>query len=242
MAAPLHHLALLALLSLLLPILSHSLTPCDTLAFPSYTTCLSLPTLAATLHYTFHSSNSTLSTAFTAAPSSPTGWIAWGINPASRFMFGTQALLAYVSSNGSAFVGTYNITSTDVAPGKISYKVTGVSAEYNGGNVTVFGDWAIPKGVEVINQVWQVGPAVAAGGRPAKHDMKPANLGSVGTLRLVSGGGGSASAAPAPAPKSGGGKKSAGGTPAPNGGAVVRSCAAGVMMGVLLGVFGLTMF
>ncbi|XP_047940361.1 cytochrome b561 and DOMON domain-containing protein At3g25290-like [Salvia hispanica] len=179
------------------PALSHT---CESHQFShrnlTYANCTDLPTLNASLHYTYDAAARTLSLAFTAAPASPRGWIAWGLNPTSTGMVGAQSLVAFAAANGSAVVNTYNITSYGpISESPISYGVLSKSAESSssGGAITIFATLAIPQGSgAAVNQIWQVGSAVV-GGVPAKHAFAADNLASKSTLRLDG-------AAPAPSP------------------------------------------
>ena len=58
-----------------------------------YANCTDLPYLGAYLHWTYNAYNATLSIAFLAKPPQPDGWVAWGINPSSTKMPGSQTLL-----------------------------------------------------------------------------------------------------------------------------------------------------
>ncbi|KAG6417224.1 hypothetical protein SASPL_119377 [Salvia splendens] len=182
---------------------------CESHQFPhrnlTFANCTDLPTLNASLHYYYDAAARTLSVAFTAAPASPRGWIAWGLNPSSTGMVGAQSLVAFAAANGSTVVNTYNITSYGpISESPISYGVLSKSAESSSssGEITIFATLAMPHGSgAAVNQIWQVGSAVVDG-VPAKHAFAPANLASKSTLRLDAAGedGG------APAPSPGGGR------------------------------------
>ncbi|KAL8170236.1 hypothetical protein V2J09_022040 [Rumex salicifolius] len=188
----------------------------------SFSTCTDLPDLSASLHWTFSASTSTLSMAFTAAPSKSSGWIAWAINPIEASMAGSQALVAFKSSNGSVSVSTYNLQSySKIIQGPISYNVSGIAGEADADSLTIFGDWKLPANTASIYQVWQVGPSVSDG-RPDKHDFLPANLNSKGKLDLTEMVAGSPEEAPSPASGTNGG------------GGVMR---VGVWLGFVIAVF-----
>ena len=104
-------------------------------------------------------------------------------------MAGAQAILAFKASNGSMVVNTYNISSySSIVAGKLAFDVKEKRAEFSGGMMRIFATVELPeKGMTAVNQVWQVGPAVAAGGFPAKHGFQPANLAAKGRLDLLSG-------------------------------------------------------
>ncbi|XP_071718060.1 auxin-induced in root cultures protein 12-like [Rutidosis leptorrhynchoides] len=164
---------------------SHSLT-CTSQKFTSnnlYTNCTDLPTLGSSLHYTHDAKTSLLKIAFV-APSKPTGWIAWAINPTQTGMAGSQALLAFQNANGSMNVKTYNISSySSIVEGKILFDVTDLTAEYSAGSMKIFATVKLPEKMTTLNQVWQVGSSVTAG-VPGKHEFKPENLKATGKLLL----------------------------------------------------------
>lgn len=149
-----------------------------------YTKCTDLPTLSSSLHWTHDSKTSSLSIAFVAPPAKPDGWIAWAINPKQTGMAGSQALIAFKDSNGSLSVNTYNISSySSIVPGKISFEVSESSAEFSGGSMKIFATVKLPKTMTEVNHVWQVGGTVTEG-MPAEHEFQPANLKSMGKLKL----------------------------------------------------------
>ncbi|XP_021814203.1 cytochrome b561 and DOMON domain-containing protein At3g25290-like [Prunus avium] len=175
----------LALVLLISP--AHSLT-CTTQTFTNnnlYSKCLDLPTLKSYLHWTYNSSNSTLSIAFVATPAKSDGWIAWAINPTGTGMAGAQTLLAYKKSDGSMDVKTFNISSySDIVESKLAFDVWNTSAESSGGVFRLFAKLKVE--MESVNQVWQVGPSVS-NGFPAKHDFNTDNLQAKGSLNLTGG-------------------------------------------------------
>ncbi|GLJ53599.1 hypothetical protein SUGI_1143430 [Cryptomeria japonica] len=155
----------------------------------TYQTCNDLQTLGATLAYTYVVENGSLDIAFQAAPAASGGWVAWGINPQGLAMIGTQALIAFQSSNGSTVVGTYDVQSkSTVTPSPISLTVTNKSAVYerSSGKITIFASLVLGSNQTSINQVWQVGSSVT-NSTPAIHSTAPADLSSLGTLDLQSG-------------------------------------------------------
>ncbi|KAM7527476.1 hypothetical protein LguiB_030886 [Lonicera macranthoides] len=150
--------------------------------------CTDLPQLTSYLHWSYNSAKSSISIAFIAAPAKPDGWISWAINPTGTGMAGAQALVAFKDSDGLMTVKTFNISSySSIVPGKLSIDVKNMSAEFSDGLMKIFATVGLPeKGKTTVNQVWQVGPAVADG-FPAKHEFQQANLNSKGTLDLLSG-------------------------------------------------------
>ncbi|KAJ7961644.1 Cytochrome b561 and DOMON domain-containing protein [Quillaja saponaria] len=149
-----------------------------------YSNCTDLPQLDAYLHWTYNASNSSLSVAFIAAPAGKNGWVAWAINPTAEGMAGSQALVA-LKSGGSVVLKTFNISSySSIVESKLSFEVWDTRAEEKDGKITIFATVKVPEKAEKVNQVWQVGPSVT-NGKPDKHEFKPPNLASKGSLKLV---------------------------------------------------------
>lgn len=145
--------------------------------------CTDLPTLGATLHWTYDPTAGNLSVGFTA--SNPDGWVAWGINPTGLAMEGTQALVAFRNATDKVMTAhTYNVSNNHPTPGKIAYNVSNLASEIDGQNVTmIFGSMVLPAGTVTINSIWQVG--VVANNEIKSHPLKPANLGSRMKLPLT---------------------------------------------------------
>ncbi|KAF0915643.1 hypothetical protein E2562_037703 [Oryza meyeriana var. granulata] len=157
----------------------------------AYAACSDLPRLGASLHWTYDRGAGELSVAFVAAPSAPGGWVAWGLNPAGDGMAGAQALVAVPSSSGGGGawdVRTYNISGYGLGePGPIAFPASDLAAELGAeGRVRVFGRLSMASygGAGVLNQVWQVGPAVTYG-VPAPHAMAGDNLAAKAKLDLL---------------------------------------------------------
>ncbi|VAI86342.1 unnamed protein product [Triticum turgidum subsp. durum] len=153
-----------------------------------YAACTDLPTLGASVHWTYDPAASSLSVAFVAAPPSAGGWVAWGLNPTGDGMSGTQALVASPTGGGGAYgVQTFDIQGTSLgSPGRIAYKTSDLAAEVGAdGRVQMFGKLALQNGTGEVNQVWQVGPA--SSGSIGIHAMAAANMGAKGKLNLVTG-------------------------------------------------------
>ncbi|XP_048336464.1 cytochrome b561 and DOMON domain-containing protein At3g25290 [Ziziphus jujuba] len=187
--ASLSQLALVLGLSLwslvLLASPAYSLT-CKSQTFKNnklYSYCLDLPTLSSYLHWTYDSSNSSVSVAFIAAPPDSSGWVSWALNPTGTGMLGAQALVAFKHSNGSMVVETYNINSYDIKQSKLSLDVWDTSAEYTDGAIRLFAKMKVPEKSETVNHVWQVGPITD--NSPAKHEMQTANLNAKASLKLT---------------------------------------------------------
>lgn len=189
--ASLSHLVLVLGLSLWSVVLLTSPSPAYSLTCTSqtfknnklYSHCLDLPTLSSYLHWTYDSSNSSVSVAFVAAPPESSGWISWAINPTGTGMIGAQALVAFKHSNGSMVVQTYNIDSFTIKESKLSLDVWDTSAEYTDGTIRLFAKMKVPEKSETVNHVWQVGPI--ADDSPAKHETQAPNLNAKATLKLT---------------------------------------------------------
>ncbi|KAJ6338991.1 hypothetical protein OIU76_008453 [Salix suchowensis] len=163
---PFYALSLFFSLCVLLVSPTHSLT-CTSQKFTgnkSYSNCTDLPNLNSYLHYTYNSTNSSLSVAFIASPAKPDGWIGWGINPNDTGMAGAQVILALKSSKGAPEVKTYNLVSySDIREEKLSFDVWDLSAETN---------------------ATSVGAAVNKG-KPGKHEFAADNKDAKATLKLT---------------------------------------------------------
>ncbi|WOL17536.1 hypothetical protein Cni_G26329 [Canna indica] len=180
-------LLLLLLLSAVATIASAA-RGCSSVTFPSnrvYAACTDLPQLSSSLHWSYDAASGNLSLAFVAPPPKPDGWVSWAINPTAKGMVGSQALIAFRQPNGKMGVKTYNITRYGpVSEGPIAFQTSGLEAEYVDGAIRLYGKLKLRHGTTTVNQVWQVG-ATVVNGVPQKHDFKPENLQSKGTLNLV---------------------------------------------------------
>ncbi|XP_031101208.1 cytochrome b561 and DOMON domain-containing protein At3g25290-like [Ipomoea triloba] len=182
-------------LTLLLSLIASLISPaasqtCSSQTFANnklYAHCNDLPTLGAYLHWTYNPPESTLSVAFVAAPAKPEGWISWALNPTGSGMIGAQSLIAFRDSKGGMAVKTYNITSYAIVESEVWFRVKEATAESSGGAMRLFATVVLPeKGKTTFNHVWQVGSSVT-GGVPDKHEFKPANLNSKGSIDLLKG-------------------------------------------------------
>jgi len=200
-SAILHLAAALLLLASPAAMLADGAGSCESEMFPagmSYAACEDLPTLDATLHWTYDAAASSLSLAFAAKPAATDGWVSWGINPTGDGMKGAQTLLAFKS--GSTYVvNTYNLTGyaklgAEATP--IAFPATELAAdESEDGKVRIYGKLQLPRGMETVNHIWQVGSVVSSGA-PMKHAFGQENLEAKGSLALV--GAGAPQSAPAP--------------------------------------------
>ncbi|KDP45263.1 hypothetical protein JCGZ_15128 [Jatropha curcas] len=158
-----------------------------------YAHCLDLPRLTAYLHFSYDSSNTTLTIAFLASPPSSAGWVSWAINPTGTGMAGAQALVAYKNSKSVMTVNTYNIssyTSSSVVKSKLAFDVWDQRAEEQDGLMRIFAKIKVPADLAAkgtVNQVWQVGPSVDDTGGLTQHAMSTPNLNAKGTLDLKGG-------------------------------------------------------
>ncbi|KAM5588890.1 cytochrome b561 and DOMON domain-containing protein [Rosa sericea] len=156
-----------------------------------FTSCSDLPYLNAFLHWTFDQSTGKLTMAYRHTSASATNWVAWAINPdltkTQQAMTGAQALVAIPQTSGAPSVRTSPIDgyNTNLENGTLSYDVTGLSAESQNGEVTIYATWTLPTNITTILQVWQEGPVES--GTPSKHGSDVANLNAAGTLDLLSG-------------------------------------------------------
>ncbi|KAJ0249606.1 Auxin-induced in root cultures protein 12 [Hirschfeldia incana] len=232
-------LALACLVSLISPAISQT---CPTQNVSgNFENCMALPQLDSYLHYTYDAANSSLSVAFVATPPRSGDWVAWAINPTARRMLGSQAFLAYSPRAGARpEVNTYNISTYNLTPGRLSFEFWNLRAESMAGNmIVIYTTVKVPAGAESVNQVWQMGGNVTAG-RPGVHPMNPANMASTAVLRLT--GSDAPSSAPGAAPGSvpgpttpGGGSTTPGQAGGPrNAGSMTASVNFGVNFGILV--------
>ncbi|XP_059661184.1 cytochrome b561 and DOMON domain-containing protein At2g04850 [Cornus florida] len=75
-----------------------------TTATKTFQKCMTLPSQQASIAWTFHPHNATLDMVFFGTFISPSGWVAWGINPTSAEMTGTRALIAFPDPNSGQLV------------------------------------------------------------------------------------------------------------------------------------------
>lgn len=176
-------------LLLISPVLVHCST-CTSQKFTNnnlYSSCNDLPTLTSYLHWSYNSSNSSLSLAFVAKSS---GWASWAINPTATGMIGSQAIVG-IKQGALVTVKTFNISSYGpITESKLVFDVWDLSGEYSSdGFIRIFAKVGGLKS-SVVNQVWQVGSGVSSDGTPLKHDFQAQNLNAKGSLDLSMGGGG----------------------------------------------------
>ncbi|CAN6307674.1 unnamed protein product [Urochloa humidicola] len=185
-----HHTAWLLAAAVLLLASAATAQDCLSATFSNGRTfgkCNSMPTLGASLHWTYHPDNGTADIAFRATSGS-NGWVAWGINTASQGMAGSSVFIASQDSTGTASVLMTNLESTSpsLQPATLKFDVPGApSVEYSGGAYTIFATIALPGNITQQNTVWQAGPL--SGGQITQHPTTPANLASAQRLDFLSG-------------------------------------------------------
>ncbi|KAL1817552.1 hypothetical protein ACET3Z_020126 [Daucus carota] len=155
-----------------------------------FSTCSSLPVQNAFLHWTYHAENHTADIAFRHAGVSSSRWVAWALNVDKSGMLGAQSLVAFTNSSTSAiraYTSPISAYTTTLAPGKLSFDVPKISAEFSssGDEIIIFATLNLPSGRTSFNQVWQEGPVQS--GAPGAHAQNSANTGSTGTVDFSSG-------------------------------------------------------
>ncbi|XP_024984585.1 cytochrome b561 and DOMON domain-containing protein At5g47530-like [Cynara cardunculus var. scolymus] len=176
---------------------SSSAQSCSNYAFKTnnkvFSACNDLPVLNSFLHYTYNPSSKTLKIAYRRTNIDPSKWVAWAINPTSKGMVGSQALVAFRQSNGKMRVYTSPVTgySTQLPEGDLSFPVSELSAAYSDKEMIIFATLGL-QNVSIINlnQVWQDGGV--SGNAPMAHVTSGDNVKSMGTLNVLSGRSGSA--------------------------------------------------
>ncbi|XP_064958321.1 cytochrome b561 and DOMON domain-containing protein At5g47530-like [Musa acuminata AAA Group] len=147
-----------------------------------FSSCTDLPHLGASLYYDRDASANTVSVAFK-APQTSTGWVAWGLNPNATKMVGSQAIVAFLHSNGSmmAYPTQLDSYAPSMAPAALSFPVNDVSAEYVNKEMIIFATLGLVGGGTKFNQVWQEGSTVL-NDVPKAHSTRGDNIKSLGTI------------------------------------------------------------
>ncbi|XP_031480831.1 cytochrome b561 and DOMON domain-containing protein At5g47530-like isoform X2 [Nymphaea colorata] len=149
-------------------------------------TCIDLPVLNASLHWTYYASNGTVDVAYRATPASGGDWVAWAINPTGQGMVGSQAIVGYVFSDSVNVITTSVVSYTpSMRNGSLSFPVSKIAGEVSGGDIILFATLSLPSNTSTVHQVWQTGPMSER--TPSMHPTTGANLLSMGTLDLISG-------------------------------------------------------
>ncbi|KAA8515611.1 hypothetical protein F0562_018778 [Nyssa sinensis] len=170
--------------------LASSAQSCAKYAFANnkvFSSCNDLPYLNSFLHWTYNPSSETAQIAYRQTGITSGKWVAWGINPKSKGMVGTQALVAFQKSDGTMKVYTSPVTAyqTNLEEGNLDFAVSDLSATYAKNEITIFATLKLPRNSSTVNQVWQDGPL--SGTAPGMHATSGANVASMGTLNLLSG-------------------------------------------------------
>ncbi|XP_072982667.1 cytochrome b561 and DOMON domain-containing protein At2g04850 [Typha latifolia] len=200
------------LLLLLLPLLSLLLASasaaaggggtgsCTTITpLKTYQKCISLPSQGASLAWTYHPHNATLDLAFSSTFISPSGWVAWGINPDAAAMTGTRALIAFSdpSSGGllllpfilnpSVKLQSSPLTSRPLDIPLLSSSAILHATRYidKGAAVQIFATVKLSPNRTRIHHVWNRGLYVQ-GYAPTIHPTTPSDLSSLATIDVVS--------------------------------------------------------
>ncbi|MBA0839696.1 hypothetical protein Goarm_005399 [Gossypium armourianum] len=181
-------LALYLCLFMCLILTCHAQT-CAKYAFSSnrvFKSCTHLPVLNSFLHYNYDVSGK-LEIAYRHTGITSSRWVAWAINPTSKAMVGSQALVAYQLSDGSMRAYTSPITQyqTQLQEGELSFDVSDLSATYANNEIIIFAPLGFPNNDTTLNQVWQEG--TMSGNTPQMHATSGPNVQSMGTLNLLSG-------------------------------------------------------
>ncbi|OAY68732.1 Cytochrome b561 and DOMON domain-containing protein, partial [Ananas comosus] len=148
----------------------------------AFNSCTELPHLGASLYYTLAPSSDTINVAFK-APQSSDGWVAWGLNPKSTKMVGSQAIVAFFHSNGSmiAYPTQLDSYAPSMAPEDLSFPVSDMAAEYVKNEMIIYATLKLPGGSTKFNHVWQEGSSVA-NDVPQAHSTSGGNIESLGTI------------------------------------------------------------
>ncbi|TYI41952.1 hypothetical protein ES332_A01G063300v1 [Gossypium tomentosum] len=149
--------------------------PCDNNRFrggKTFDSCIDLPSLNCLLHWNFHSLTQTVDVALRRnSVDQKTRWMSWAINPHSKGMVGSQALVAFQKDDGTMVAYTSSITSyaTQLQKGDLSFPVNGVSSIPEGNEMIMFATLALPANTTTVNHLWQEGPL--AGNFPRMHPL-----------------------------------------------------------------------
>ncbi|KAJ4982222.1 hypothetical protein NE237_033059 [Protea cynaroides] len=181
-----------------------SATHCTTITpTKTYQKCMTLPTQQASIAWTFYPHNSTLDIVFFGTFISPSGWVAWGINPSSPQMTGTRALIAFPDPNSGQIIllpyildPTVKLQRSPLLSQTLDIHLLSSSATLSGsgGSTTVHLGAAvqihatlklIPNKTKIHN-VWNRGLYVQ-GYSPTIHPTGVNDLSSIATIDVLSG-------------------------------------------------------
>ncbi|XVF20771.1 hypothetical protein REPUB_Repub12eG0031700 [Reevesia pubescens] len=149
----------------------------------TFVACDDLPSLNSSLHWNYHSSSQTVEITFRrSSVDQQSSWISWAINPDSKGMVGSQALVAFQRDDGTMEAYTSQIRSyaTQLQQGNLSFPVHGVSSIVKDNEMIILATLTLPTNITTVNHLWQEGPLV--GNVPRMHRLSGPNMGSMGTL------------------------------------------------------------
>ncbi|CAA7395494.1 unnamed protein product [Spirodela intermedia] len=186
-------LRLLAALILMAPPGAEAEAPRCTVftAVRTYEECTNLPTQQASLAWTYHAQNATVDVVFSGTVISPTGWVAWGINPGSPEMTGTRALVAFTDpATGSAAVLPFVLDSSaklQLAPltsRPLDIPLLASSAVFRRTAVEIHATLRLAPNRTTLHHVWNRGSQME-GHSPSIHPLTPADLSSRATVDIA---------------------------------------------------------
>ncbi|XP_008779703.2 cytochrome b561 and DOMON domain-containing protein At2g04850 [Phoenix dactylifera] len=165
----------------------------------TYQKCMNLPTQGASLAWTYHPHNATLDLAFSGTFISPSGWVAWGLNPDSPAMTGTRALVAFSDPTSGGLLLLPFILDPgvklqrsplvsrplDVPLLSSSAMLRSDSSVRDGAGLHIFATLRLSPNRTRINHVWNHGLYVQ-GYSPTIHPTAPSDLASRATIDVVS--------------------------------------------------------
>ncbi|KAM7498411.1 hypothetical protein LguiA_022825 [Lonicera macranthoides] len=173
-----------------------------TTATKTYQKCMTLPSQQASIAWTFHPHNATLDLVFFGTFISPSGWVAWGINPTSQEMTGTRALIAFPDPNsGQLVILPYTLDPTvklqqgpllsrplDIHLLSSSATLYGgrMATIRNGATIQIFATLKLVPNKTKIHYVWNRGLYVQ-GYSPTIHPTTNNDLSSTATIDVLSG-------------------------------------------------------
>ncbi|XP_042490588.1 cytochrome b561 and DOMON domain-containing protein At2g04850 [Macadamia integrifolia] len=167
-----------------------------------YQKCMTLPTQDASIAWTFYPHNATLDLVFFGNFISPSGWVAWGINPSTPEMTGTRALIAFPDPNSGVIIvlpyildSTVKLQRSPLLSQTLDNHLLSSSATLSGGRTATVHDGAsvlihatlklVPNKTK-IHHVWNRGLYVQ-GYSPTIHPTTANDLSSVTTIDVLSG-------------------------------------------------------
>nr|XP_043625294.1 cytochrome b561 and DOMON domain-containing protein At2g04850 [Erigeron canadensis] len=164
--------------------------------------CMPLPSQEASIAWTFHRHNSTLELVFSGTFISPSGWVAWGINPNSPEMTGTRALITFPDPNSGQLVllpyildPTVKLQKSPLLSRPLDIHLLSSSATlyggrmatvHNGATIQIFATLKLKPNKTKIHHVWNRGLYVQ-GYSPTIHPTTINDLSSITTIDVLSG-------------------------------------------------------